>query len=89
MEITRIQLELWMEEPVTLAYLETLKRAHAFSEKKTADFVGDPSNSDYTHAMINRDIGYRMALDDVYDIDEIMDKFETLEEEDDTDETTD
>ena len=61
--VTLTQFELWLNNPVTKVYLNTLEQR--LFDEETAAGTGklvDSSNADMTHAMIHRSLGVQDGL---------------------------
>ena len=64
-QVTSDQVELWLANPVTKAYLRCLgwKEADTIEQAGTGKLV-DSSNADMTHALLHRGLGQQDALKD-------------------------
>ncbi len=71
--VTQIQVDLWLVDPVTKAYLTCLQT----SSKKLQDDIGsgkylDSSNNDLSMNKIHKATGWREALDSMSQFDNIL-----------------
>jgi len=75
-QVTEDQIEIWLANPVTKAYLRCLewKRADKAEAAGTGKIV-DSSNADLTHAMIHGSLGEQAAFKEAGEPEELLDHY--------------
>ena len=79
--LTRIQLEIWMNDPVTQAYIQCIYDEWVEERNLNGIRKSDPGNADYSHALTFKSDGYREALEVVSHPDILLERYQLIEEE--------
>ena len=81
--LTRIQLEIWMNDPVTEAFLQCMDDEWVEERNLNGARKSDPHNADYSHALTFKSEGYREALEVMSTPTILLDRYGVVEEEED------
>ena len=79
--LTRIQLEIWMNDPVTQAFLQCIDDEWVEERNLNGTRKSDPNNADFSHALVFKSEGYREALEVMSIPNILLDRYMLIEEE--------